>query len=177
MLRFVFVFVLIPYTPAPSWCTILAQFPCLVHLVALWSKLFCLMRKGLWKWLCSSSSVFFLNWIKSISWSPWWLSSKEPVCNAGDTEDTGWIPGFQSPWKRNRQPTPVFLPGKSHEQRSWAGTAHRVAESDMTERLSMHAHISHALGLLSSNFYPVNPTIYLISLNSNMIVPKIWFGD
>ena len=25
------------------------------------------------------------------------------------------------PWRRERQPTPVFLPGKAHEQRSLAG--------------------------------------------------------
>ena len=35
-------------------------------------------------------------------------------------------PGFNPwvgkiPWRRKRQPTPVFLPGKSHEQRSLAG--------------------------------------------------------
>ena len=32
---------------------------------------------------------------------------KEPACNAGDP---GSIPGFgKIPWRRNRQPTPVFL--------------------------------------------------------------------
>ena len=34
------------------------------------------------------------------------------------------------------QPTPVFLPGKFHGQRSLANTVHRVTESDVTE----HAH-------------------------------------
>ena len=35
------------------------------------------------------------------------------------------------------QPTPVFLPGESHRQRSLVGyTVHGVAETDMTERLS-----------------------------------------
>ena len=33
-------------------------------------------------------------------------------------------------WRRKRQPTPVFLPGKSHGQRSLAGyTANGVAKS------------------------------------------------
>ena len=42
-------------------------------------------------------------------------------------------PGFDSwvgkiPWRRKWQPTPVFLPGESHGQRSLAGyTAHGVA--------------------------------------------------
>ena len=36
-------------------------------------------------------------------------------------------------WRRKWQPTPVFLPGKSHGQRSLAGYSPRVTESDMTE--------------------------------------------
>ena len=37
-------------------------------------------------------------------------------------------------WRRERQPTPVFLPGKSHGQRTWWATVHGVVkESDMTE--------------------------------------------
>ena len=38
------------------------------------------------------------------------------------------------PWRRTWQPTPVFLPGKSHGQSSLAGPVHRVnKESDTTE--------------------------------------------
>ena len=33
------------------------------------------------------------------------------------------------PWRRKWQPTPVFLPGKSPEHRSLAGTVHGVAKS------------------------------------------------
>ena len=40
----------------------------------------------------------------------------ESACNAGDL---GSIPEFgQIPWRRNWQPTPVFLPGKFHRQRN-----------------------------------------------------------
>ena len=43
------------------------------------------------------------------------------------------------PWRRKRQPTPVFLPGKSHRQRSRAGySPTSCKESDTTEWLSMH---------------------------------------
>ena len=51
---------------------------------------------------------------------PWWLSCKECRFNPWD----GKIP-----WWRKWQPTPVFLPGKSHGQRSLAGYhpwGHRV---------------------------------------------------
>ena len=41
------------------------------------------------------------------------------------------------PWRRKWQPTPVFLPGKSHGQRSLAGCSPwGCKESDMTEELS-----------------------------------------
>ena len=37
------------------------------------------------------------------------------------------------PWRRKWQPTPVFLPGESHGQRSLGATVHGVTkESDMT---------------------------------------------
>ena len=44
---------------------------------------------------------------------------KNPPANAEDTRDMGsfsW--GEKMPWSRKRQPTPVFLPGKFHGQRS-----------------------------------------------------------
>ena len=52
---------------------------------------------------------------------------KNPPANAGDT---GSIPGpGRSPGERNGKPTLVFLPEKSHGQRSLAGYSpwdHRV---------------------------------------------------
>jgi len=44
---------------------------------------------------------------------PWWFSSKESACNAGDM---GLILR-KSPWKRKWQPTPVFLPGTEENGR------------------------------------------------------------
>ena len=38
------------------------------------------------------------------------------------------------------QPTPVFWPGESHGRRACLATIHGVTESDMTERMSTHAH-------------------------------------
>ena len=54
--------------------------------------------------------------------------------NAGDMRHKfdPWI--GKIPWRRAQQPTPVFLPGESHGQRSLAGYSpwgHK--ESDMTE--------------------------------------------
>ena len=40
-------------------------------------------------------------------------------------------------WRKKWQPTPVFLPGESHGQRSLAGYSPRgCKESDTTERLT-----------------------------------------
>ena len=41
------------------------------------------------------------------------------------------------PWRKRWQPTPVFLPGKSHGQRSLVATVHRVSQGKTW--LSMHA--------------------------------------
>ena len=60
---------------------------------------------------------------------------KNPPANAGDVRDMDLIPGSgRSPWRRAWQPTPVFLPGESHGQRSLAGySSWGHKESDMTE--------------------------------------------
>ena len=50
------------------------------------------------------------------------LVLKNPPANAGDIRNVGLIPGSgRSPGEGNGKPTPVFLPGESHEQRSLAG--------------------------------------------------------
>ena len=60
---------------------------------------------------------------------------KNPPADAGDVRDLGSIPGSgRFPWRRKWLPTPVFLPGESHEQRNPVGYSpwgHK--ESDMTE--------------------------------------------
>ena len=57
---------------------------------------------------------------------------KNLPASAGDT-------GLKILWRRKWQPTPVFLPGEFHGQRSLVGYSpggHK--ESDMTERLHFH---------------------------------------
>ena len=47
---------------------------------------------------------------------------KESACNAGDTGDASLILGSgRFPWRKKWQPTPVYLPGESHGQRSLVG--------------------------------------------------------
>ena len=64
-----------------------------------------------------------------------------------EEKDRVWLPESwpsldqEDPWRRERQPTPVFLPGEVHGQRSQAGYSpwDRKA-SDMTVRLSLFTH-------------------------------------
>ena len=44
---------------------------------------------------------------------------KNPPANTGDTGFSPWVEKI--PWRRKWQPTPLFLPGKSHGQRSLVG--------------------------------------------------------
>ena len=58
-------------------------------------------------------------YVKSVVYLLLWLSGKGSACKAGDM---GSIPGSgRFPWRRKRQPSPGFLPGKSQEQRSLSG--------------------------------------------------------
>ena len=57
-------------------------------------------------------------WVCSNLGLPRWLSCKESTFNAGDRVS---IPGLgKISWRRAWQPTPLFLPGKSHGQKSLA---------------------------------------------------------
>ena len=47
---------------------------------------------------------------------PRWLSGKEPNCQCRRCRFDPWV--RKIPWRRKWQHTPVFLPGKSHGQRS-----------------------------------------------------------
>ena len=64
-------------------------------------------------------------------------AGEESTCRVGDTGDPGWILGSgRSPGRGKWQPTPVFLPEKSHGQRSLEGYSPKVhKESDTTEQL------------------------------------------
>ena len=70
-------------------------------------------------------------------WLPWWLSSKEYVCQCRRCTFDPWV------WKilcsRIWQPAPVVLPGKFHGQRRLAGYSREGSkESDKTQLMSTH---------------------------------------
>ena len=81
---------------------------------------------------------------------------KNSSCNEGDVRDAGSVPGLERfPWRRKWQPTPVFLPEKSHGQRSLAGYSPKGGkESDTIEQINTHIHTTLGngfFGFLSHN--------------------------
>ena len=95
---------------------------------------------------------------------------KDSVCNLGDrgVQPLGWA----DPWRREWKPTPVFLPGESHGQRSLAGYSpwgHK--ESDPTEHWTLSlfdCSVGHYRGIFKAmtlhfTFTIKTATIYPIS--------------
>ena len=73
----------------------------------------------------------------------WWY--KEPPCQCRRCKRPRRSPWVRMiPWRRARQPTPVFLPGDSHGQRSLAGyCSEGHKESDTTETTEhTHEHLN-----------------------------------
>ena len=86
---------------------------------------------------------------------------KNVLAGEGDMDLT---PGGKIPWRRKWKPTPVFLPGKFHGQRSLANHSPRGHNvSDITEQLSMRAHM---LGLS----LPAEITHLLSGLNEAQVL-------
>ena len=69
----------------------------------------------------------------------WWLSRKEATCQWRRLGCDPWV--RKSPWRRKWQPTPVFLPGKSHGQGSLAGYSlwGRRVRHDLATEQQQHA--------------------------------------
>ena len=87
-------------------------------------------------------------------------------------------PGFDPwvgkiPWKRKWQPTPVFLPGESHEQRNLAGYGLLgCKESDTTERLKL-SNFTYFQGHLGSIGVPEHTQIF--SWSGKLLNP-FWYS-
>ena len=80
------------------------------------------------KQICKSYILFGL---------PRWHSGKEPTRQCRRYKRHGFNPWVRKiPWSRKWQPTPVFLPGKSHGQGSLAGySPWSGKQSDVTEHI------------------------------------------
>ena len=80
----------------------------------------------------------------------WWLSGKEFTFQCRSLRRCvvdPWVRKIH--WRRAWQPTPVFLPGESREQRSpWAAVCGVAKSQELLKRLRMHAPCSKGSGVL-----------------------------
>ena len=99
--------------------------------------------------LISKSQVYKANspWGKLPSLRTWVACTdgsvgKESTCNA-ETRRCGLDPWVKTiPWRRARQPTPVFLPEKFHGQRSLVGYSPKCRkELDTTKQLNIACNV------------------------------------
>ena len=96
------------------------------------------------------------------------------------------------PWSREWQPIPIFLPGEFHGQRNLAGYSPWVAESNMTERLTLCCTI-HSLLFSSMSFdkciqpcgnhhcdieqfhhFPQFFVLFVVNLSSHLVLSNHW---
>ena len=128
------------YTQGVIWASLVAQR--LKRLPATWETwVRSLGREApLEKEMAAHSRVHYLCYACSWLGFPGGSVGDESACNAGDP---GSIPGVgKMPWRREQQPTPVFLPGESRGQRSLVGYSPRGhKELDMTEQPNQCFHL------------------------------------
>ena len=98
-----------------------------------------------------------------------------------ETQET-WVCslGQENPWRRKWQPTPVFLPGKSHGQRSLAVARVAKSQSLSTERTPVQTNIHGSQGLeseqLSRATFQIisvpSPLAFALSCKSQLLMPR-----
>ena len=73
---------------------------------------------------------------------PRWVSGKESTCHCRRGKRCGFNPWAEKiPWRRTRQPFPVFLPGESYGQKDPAGCSLWIC-TDWSDCTHMHRHTS-----------------------------------
>ena len=93
----------------------------------------------------------------------WWFIDKELACQCCLPVQKMWsIPGFgKILWRRKEQPTPLFLPGKYHGQRSLAGyssSGHKSVWHDLMDKQQQHTDEGKCLYINISIAYLCNNT-------------------
>ena len=118
----------------------------------------------------------------SLNWGlPGGASSKESTCQGRRLKRLRFNPWVRKIARRREwQPTPVFLPGKSHGPRGLAGySPWGCKELDMTEQLTKHTH-SWIINKNYLSFLPVTlqmlgkqDILYIISALQGLIIWRI----
>ena len=101
----------------------------------------------------AASFILRTNWmITRESYSlgfPGGSDSKEGACSAGGREFDPWV--RKTPWRSEWQPTPVFLPGDFHGQRSLVGYSPWGHKESATTQQLAHTHtVKYAKNIVHS---------------------------
>ena len=97
---------------------------------------------------------------------------KESACSA---RDSGLIPGWGRSLRRKWQPTPVFLPGESHGQRSLVGYSLWGCKGlNTTERLT-HTHTHTHTHLVELTLSPLYLLRFLLGKQCSCLYISIFF--
>ena len=128
---------------------------------SVWKPLLSSYGPQVWSWPSSISVIYRLVKKITISGLPRWFSGKSILLPVREKRRCGFDPWVRKiPWRRKWQPTPVFLPGKSHGQWSLAGYSawgHKESDTTITRRkkisgptpdlLDQNLHFQEILGL------------------------------
>ena len=140
-------------------------------------------------WLCKPKIITYIKWniLCGISQQPDWKGSifmamlirnrmgnflSQPVPFSMMHKQTLLQLPRHGPWRRQWNPTPVFLPRKSHGQRSWVGYSPRSHRKlDMTERSTLWLFTS---GYIHKKAGAWTPTCTFVHTAAQFIVAKRW---
>ena len=92
------------------------------------------------------------------SWLVALTSSKEPACQCRRQKRHKFSPWFRKiPWRRTWRPTPEFLPGESHGQRSLEGYSPwgRRVGHDWSDSTPMH------MSMFPYSTFPISKSLHL----------------
>ena len=95
-------------------------------------------KEGLATWHNHTKLLYLLN--IAFLGLPWWLSGKESTCQCRRSGFDLWVKKI--PWRREWQPTSVFLPGKPHGQRGLGGY-HPCGHKRVRRDLVTKQHFTH----------------------------------
>ena len=129
----------------------------------------------------ASLSAYFWKYFLSIPFKKKSLTDAQMVKNLPAMWEP-WIRslGWEDPWRRAWQPTPVFLPGEFHGQRSLVGySPWGRKESDTTERLILLL-LQGCLRNLSSSktaFYSPGNLTHAYTTTPFLLTRKIFYNS
>ena len=112
--------------------------------------------------------------------SPWWLSSKESACQYRRPRFNPWVERIS--WRRKWQPTPIFLPGKPHEQRSlvsYSPRGRRRVRHDLATKQQLHSLISQKPHTPTFTYWfpwtQIPPFLFQTILHTTVLIPERCF--